>query len=148
MSEATSNSISRLQSQVQQQQAAIQTNFEAAQELYFPTEGLNAVLDQLLDNAIRYKSPDRNLEIKVSTEQLPDMVALKIEDNGIGIDLAKHGEKLFQMFKRLNKGKGGSGIGLYIVKRIIDKSGGKIDVESQPGKGTIFTLMIPQPKIL
>jgi signal transduction histidine kinase len=66
---------------------------------------------------------------------------LMVQDNGLGINLHKHGEKLFGMFKRIHDYVEDSGIGLYIVKRMVENNGGKIDVESEPGKGSCFKVI-------
>jgi signal transduction histidine kinase len=60
-----------------------------------------------------------------------------VQDNGLGLSPAQQ-SKLFTMFKRMHTHVEGTGIGLYIVKRIIENNGGKIDVESEQGKGTVF----------
>lgn len=65
-------------------------------------------------------------------------VVLTVEDNRIGIDLEKHRKKIFNLFKRLHDHVEGNGVGLYVVKRIIDNYQGKIEVESQVNKGTAF----------
>jgi signal transduction histidine kinase len=62
---------------------------------------------------------------------------LLVQDNGLGLSTSQQ-TKLFTMFKRMHTHVEGSGIGLYIVKRIIENNGGKIDVESEQGKGTTF----------
>ena len=64
---------------------------------------------------------------------------LSISDNGLGIG-AEYKEKMFSMFKRFHNHVEGSGVGLYIVKKIIDNHGGKIEVESEKGKGTTFKI--------
>ncbi|MDQ3536633.1 MAG: HAMP domain-containing histidine kinase [Bacteroidota bacterium] len=64
---------------------------------------------------------------------------MKVNDNGLGISKGNK-DKIFSMFKRFHDHVEGSGIGLYIVKRIIDNAGGKIEVESEPGVGTTFNI--------
>ena len=62
------------------------------------------------------------------------------------MDIVKHREKIFGIFKRLNDTVEGSGIGLYIIKRLIEESGGTIDVSSEVDKGSVFTIIIPPIK--
>jgi signal transduction histidine kinase len=64
-------------------------------------------------------------------------MVLLVEDNGLGIDLSQE-DKIFAMFKRLHDHVEGSGVGLYIVKKIIENAGGKIEVQSEVDRGTIF----------
>ena len=68
---------------------------------------------------------------------------LRVQDNGLGFDVAEVKGKLFGMFQRLHTHVEGSGIGLYMVKKIVENSSGRIDVQSQPGEGTTFTVYFP-----
>jgi signal transduction histidine kinase len=79
------------------------------------------------------------LKIKVLSKEVDGYSLLMIRDNGIGIDLEQHGEMIFFPFKRIGaKEAEGTGIGLYIVKSIIEKNGGFIKLKSYPGEGTAF----------
>jgi signal transduction histidine kinase len=69
-------------------------------------------------------------------------IVLSVQDNGLGIDMRQE-EKLFALFKRLHSHVDGTGIGLYIVKRIIENAGGKIEVESKVGAGSTFRVFFP-----
>jgi PAS domain S-box-containing protein len=103
------------------------------------------ILQNLISNAIKYRSADREPIIKISAkEQGPDWVFV-IEDNGIGIE-SKFYEKIFVIFQRLhNKNEySGTGIGLAICKKIIDRFNGKIWVESVLGVGSKFYFSIPK----
>ena len=69
-----------------------------------------------------------------------------IEDNGIGIDLEKHSsifERFYRVEKSRNRSSGGAGIGLTVVKDLVEVHGGKISVNSQPGRGTKFKIVLP-----
>jgi len=78
------------------------------------------------------------LVIKIKSRKEKEYTILSVKDNGSGIDLAKNMNKLFQPFKRLTDQGTGSGLGLIIVKRVIEKSQGYLEVFSQPGSGTEF----------
>jgi two-component system, chemotaxis family, CheB/CheR fusion protein len=106
-------------------------------EIPFPKKNLRSVLLNLLTNCIKYRQPERDLEITIKTEKLKDYIVLSIRDNGIGIEKDKTG-KIFSLFKRVNTGVDGSGVGLYLIKKMITNAGGKIEVESEPGKGSTF----------
>jgi signal transduction histidine kinase len=99
---------------------------------------LSSIMRNLISNAIKYSYPDRPPHINICTEQKGDVVMLLVQDNGMGMDLKKWGHQLFKPFKRLNNHKKGTGIGLHLVKQIIEKNGGKIRVKSQPGQGATF----------
>ncbi len=99
---------------------------------------LYSILKNLLGNALKYGKDDEPLHINISGYKLEHFTLIKFCDNGIGIDLEKNKGSLFTPFKRLTKKGEGTGVGLYIVKSIIEKNGGYIEVESQPGMGTTF----------
>ncbi|MDQ3536234.1 MAG: PAS domain-containing sensor histidine kinase, partial [Bacteroidota bacterium] len=99
----------------------------------------NSILYNLISNAIKYRSSERNLIIIIRSYIKNDRIILEVEDNGLGIPLNKQG-KLFTMFKRLHSHVEGTGIGLYIIKRIVENNGGTIRVESEEGKGTKFII--------
>jgi PAS domain S-box-containing protein len=119
--------------------ATIITDFSVINKLSFSKKNLRSVIYNLLSNAVKYRDKNRASEIFIKTEKVDDYTVLTIIDNGLGIH--KQGrEKLFTMFKRFHDHVEGTGIGLYIVKRIMDNSGGKIEVESEVGIGTTFKL--------
>ncbi|MFN3405381.1 MAG: ATP-binding protein [Cytophagaceae bacterium] len=108
-------------------------------ELQYSRKYLRSILYNLLSNAIKYKHPERDPVIHIRTYNQDKSVVLEVEDNGLGTDVNKK-EKMFQMFRRLHSHVEGSGLGLYIIKRIVDNYGGSIEVESEIGKGTLFRL--------
>jgi two-component system, chemotaxis family, sensor kinase Cph1 len=118
----------------------IQTDFQVHTIPYSKT-GLKSILYNLVTNAVKYRSNARNPVVKISTVSQNSKTVLIIEDNGLGIDLKKHHDKVFGLFKRLHDHVEGSGIGLHIIKRLIEDNGGSIEVESEPDKGTIFKII-------
>ena len=102
------------------------------------------VVDNLLSNASKYTPEEGRLSLSLAKNK--DNIQLKVCDNGVGID-AEDISRLFQKFTRidnpLSTRVGGSGIGLYLLKQIIDLHMGKIDVKSTPGKGTKFMVILP-----
>ncbi|MDR3491561.1 MAG: ATP-binding protein [Gammaproteobacteria bacterium] len=98
----------------------------------------------LLGNAIKFRKPDVRPEIHISAEKKEGMWLFSVRDNGIGIDL-KYKDKLFIIFKRLaGKEYAGSGIGLAVCKRIVERHKGTIWVDSELGKGSTFYFTLPQ----
>lgn len=108
---------------------------------------INQVFTNLIDNAIKYRSPDRQCEIIISGKSTINDVTYYVEDNGVGIK-PEHHELIFKIFHRLNPGDtvSGEGLGLAIIKRIIDKHYGSIEVESKPGKYSRFIITLPVVK--
>lgn len=127
--------------QIEKYNAEIQCEF-AVPEISFSRKNLRSIIYNFVSNGIKYSAPERRPHIKLSSEQQNGFVVLTIADNGLGIPVENQ-NKLFQMFKRLHNHVEGTGIGLYIVKRIVDNAGGKIEVESGVGKGSVFKLYFP-----
>jgi signal transduction histidine kinase len=104
---------------------------------------LGQVFQNLISNAVKFRS-DRASRIEIKAERDDGMWRFSVADNGIGID-AKFRERIFQMFQRLHeRGKyEGSGIGLAIAKKIIERHGGRIWFVSSLGQGTTFHFTLP-----
>ncbi len=104
---------------------------------------LKVILNNLISNAYKYHRLDQaDPFISFSAKRNHDRVVIKITDNGSGIEPDYH-HKIFDMFFRASVKSEGSGLGLYIVKETLQKMNGTIWVESNPGKGTVFTFAIP-----
>ncbi|MBB6609606.1 CHASE domain-containing protein [Pontibacter sp. Tf4] len=127
---------------VQETDTKLETNFEVEAILY-ARKNLRSIIYNLVSNAVKYRSPNRTPVVKVKTYREKDYVVLEIADNGLGIK-KEHQHKLFSMFRRLHKHVEGTGIGLYIVKRIIENNGGRISVESDQDVGTTFKVYFKQ----
>jgi PAS domain S-box-containing protein len=130
-----------IQDMIDEHKATIHLDITEFPDLSISNKNLKSVIYNLLSNAIKYRSPDRAPEVFIKTEKQGDYVLLTISDNGLGInDTDKN--KIFEMFKRLHSHVDGTGIGLYIVKRIIENMGGKIEVESTLGQGSLFRIYL------
>ncbi|MBI5563178.1 MAG: HAMP domain-containing protein [Deltaproteobacteria bacterium] len=106
-------------------------------------EGLTEVFTNIVENAIKYNRPRGSVDIRVSEET--DGAAVFIEDTGIGIPREEQ-DKIFDRFYRVDASRGltvGSGLGLSIVRTIVEAHGGRIEVESEAGKGSIFRVFLP-----
>jgi PAS domain S-box-containing protein len=104
---------------------------------------LDSILLNILTNAIKYRSPNRTPKIEIKVYSVQGEMALEIADNGIGIDLDRHGSELFGMYKTFNQNKDARGIGLFITKNQVEAQGGRIEVESQVNTGTTFRVYLP-----
>jgi PAS domain S-box-containing protein len=116
---------------------------EQTEAFYTDLHRLKVVLNNLISNAYKYSSTHRrDCYIKVTVHVAYDKATIRIEDNGQGID-KNHLEKIFDMFFRASEGKGGTGLGLYIVRETLEKMNGSIHVVSELGKGTSFVVTLP-----
>ena len=107
-------------------------------------QAISQLADNLIDNAIKYT--DVAGSISVGLEQLAQLAILTIKDSGIGIS-PQYQQRIFERFYRVDKARsrelGGTGLGLSIVKNIADRHGGNVSVESQPGIGSTFKVVLP-----
>ncbi|MDQ3049746.1 MAG: PAS domain S-box protein [Bacteroidota bacterium] len=124
-------------------QIDIKINVNSNSPVYTDKSRLNIVLNNLISNAIRYQNsqiPNPFVDIKVDTSDTE--TGIIIRDNGIGIRKELH-QKIFDMFYRISEESVGSGLGLYIVKEAVSKLNGNIEITSEPGEGSTFTIKIP-----
>ncbi|WMJ73818.1 chemotaxis protein CheB [Cytophagaceae bacterium ABcell3] len=119
--------------------AKIEVDVSACGIIKFSKKNLKSIFYNLLSNAIKYRHPNRPPYIKVDGYSEQEYDVISVQDNGLGIDDASK-EKVFSMFKRFHDHVEGTGIGLYIVKRIIENAEGKIEVDSVPGEGSVFRM--------
>ncbi|MEL7342044.1 MAG: ATP-binding protein [Bacteroidota bacterium] len=126
---------------IREKQVSIQAEFQVKTVSYIKPF-LESVIRNLVQNAIKYAREDVQPSIRLSTYQQDEYIVLEVEDNGIGIDLEKVGNRLFRPFKRFTEQADGKGIGLHLVKSMVEKNGGKIVVQSQPGHGTTFKVYL------
>ena len=110
-------------------------------EIFFSRRKIRSIIHNLLQNAIKFRSPDRKPEILIKTFREPDFIVLSIRDNGIGVDASKQ-KDIFEKYYRIDNSIDGTGIGLHLVKELIVNAGGKVLVESQVGKGTEFKVYL------
>jgi len=103
---------------------------------------INQVFSNLLGNAVKFIDPDRAGVIKISGKKKKDLVLYSVEDNGIGIP-SNLQAKIFGLFHKLDTKTPGIGLGLTIVKQILDKHNGNIQIHSKKGKGTRITVSLP-----
>ncbi len=126
------------------QQAEAQLTVEVANcpAITFSQKNLRSVVYNLVSNAVKYRSPERPAHVQVETHCTDQYIIFSVHDNGLGLSAANQ-LKLFGMFQRLHDHVEGSGIGLYMVKRMVENVGGRIEVESELGLGSTFRVYFP-----
>jgi len=103
---------------------------------------ISSVLQNLIHNAIIYRKNKGDSFIKIQVYRENGSKIIEVSDNGVGIPVEFHA-KIFDMFYRANENSNGSGLGLYIVKNILEKLGGEIELKSEAGKGCVFRITLP-----
>ena len=129
-----------LSSLIQQYKPLITVEFQR-DKVRLSKKDFASILYNLLSNAIKYNDPSRLCEVHISTEGQDGFFILTVSDNGLGMR-PDFKEKIFKMFKRMHDHVEGTGIGLYIIKRIVENHGGEIKVESELGKGSVFKIFL------
>lgn len=105
---------------------------------------LQRSLQELLINSFNYRNPHKPLVINLHITKNNGNIEILVEDNGTGIDLKSHGNKMFNLHQRFHETTTGRGVGLYLVKRQIEALNGSVKVRSSPGEGAAFTIDLPQ----
>lgn len=124
--------------QITESNAAITCDFLKAPSISYNRNYLESIFLNLLTNAIKYRANNRPPTIHVETKASEAGISLTITDNGLGIDLNKHGDKLFCLNKTFHDNPEAKGVGLYITKTHVESMGGNICVDSQVDKGSTF----------
>lgn len=138
-----------LQDELDQQGGLIEADFSARPQLNYVASDLQIIFQTLIVNALRFAHPDRPLILKISSKEVEnEYVLLRFEDNASGIDLQQFREKLFAPFACFHAGKSGTGIGLYLLKSMLNRHGGKIELESSCEKGSSFLVYLKDQPIL
>lgn len=110
-------------------------------EIVFSRRKIRSIIYNLINNAIKFKSSERQPNIIVTTKKENEFMVISVKDNGIGIDESRL-EAIFSKYYRSENAIEGSGIGLYLVKELVCNAGGRVVVKSQLGKGTKFKVYL------
>lgn len=127
--------------------ATVELNFSNNEKICTNPAYLESILLNLLINAIKYKSYDHDPLISISLTKDASYLILAVRDNGLGIDLKKYRDRLFGMYNTFHGNKDAKGLGLFIIKTQIETLNGKIEAESEPGKGSTFKVYFPLEKL-
>jgi chemotaxis family two-component system sensor kinase Cph1 len=124
--------------------AKVEMNFDD-KGTYSSFSEMASVLQNLLTNSIKYRRKDVPLVIDISTKEKNGRTIVDYKDNGLGIDLKQFEGKLFSMFQRFTSDKSisGTGVGMYIIKRLIDKNNGSVKLESELNNGLRYLITLP-----
>jgi PAS domain-containing protein len=129
-----------LETEIKCNKVTIVNNLDVTKTIQFIPAYLESIFLNFTTNAIKYAYPNRNAIIEFSSEIQNNKLVLYIKDNGLGINLAKHGNRLFGMYKTFHKNDNARGLGLFITKNQIEAMNGVVEVESEVNVGTTFKI--------
>jgi PAS domain S-box-containing protein len=132
------------QTALEAQRCTVHRHGDPAVEVYADATGLALVLRNLLGNAIKFSAKASAPTLDLGCQQRGAMALLWVRDNGVGFDMKYH-DRIFEMFQRLHRQEAfpGTGIGLALVKKAVERMGGRVWAESMPGAGATFWLELP-----
>jgi signal transduction histidine kinase len=143
LADLTNEVLTLLQPQVAAAQGCVHTDFTALPSLQFERSSLRTILLNLLSNALKYRHSERPCSVEVRAYEEAGQPVLEVRDNGLGIDMERHGGEMFQLFRRFHpQASSGTGVGLFLVNRLVQAQGGHIEVTSREGEGTTFRLYL------
>lgn len=128
-----------LGAEIHRSQAVIHVDFTCP-GLDYVLVYFNSILYNLVSNALKYRSPDRLLQLDLRSWRADGQVFLEVQDNGLGIDLEKHEQHLFQLHQVFSQHADAHGVGLYLTYHQVEFLGGEITVTSEPGQGSCFRI--------
>lgn len=131
----------QLQSAICEKQAQINLSLEV-KTVNYPKAYLESILYNFISNALKYHRPGVPPDITICTKMENDKVQLSVRDNGLGIDMVRHGDKMFKLNQVFHAGHDSKGFGLYLTKTQVESLGGNISVESKPDEGTEFVVTL------
>lgn len=131
-----------LRTQIEESHASLVTDYSGAEEVYSISTYIENILYNLVSNAIKYRHPQRQPVVQISSRHENQEVCIEVKDNGIGFDIEANKDNLFKLYKRFHDHVEGKGIGLYMVKTQSEVLGGRIEVTSIPDHGTIFRIFL------
>lgn len=132
--------LSQFRDIIDEKDVKINTDFSKAPSVNFNKAYLESIFSNLLTNAVKYRLNSGTLVISISSEENGDEIILKFQDNGRGINLELHKEKLFGLYQRFHENTEGKGLGLFLVKSQMEALNGHIRVESKINEGALFIL--------
>ncbi len=127
-----------IEATIKNEGVSIITEFSQVDDLFTLKTYIHSIFHNLISNSIKYRQLGINPLIEISSARNGNTICLTFKDNGLGIDLAKCGAQVFGLYKRFHGHIEGKGMGLFMVKTQVESLGGKISIESEVNKGTIF----------
>jgi light-regulated signal transduction histidine kinase (bacteriophytochrome) len=132
-----------LSQSIKESKAEIDVNFNGTHVIYAPRTYVESIFLNMTSNALKYRREDVAPKISIHAAVENDNFCIRVKDNGLGIDLDKHGTKLFGLRKTFHRNKDSRGVGLFITRAQVESLGGEINVKSKPMEGAEFIISFP-----
>lgn len=142
LAKEVSNTLKVLSGDIIENEVEIAMDISADIQIEVIPAYLDSILLNVIDNAIKYRSVEVDSRIEINAKVEGKNTILRIADNGIGIDLDRNAKRIFRMYETFSSNKDSRGFGLYITKNQIEAMNGRIEVESELGKGTAFSIYL------
>ncbi len=132
----------RYANQIRERNATIEVHVNRLPTVSYPISYIEVALGQLLSNALQFAQDDRPLLFSVTSDVVHGKAMITVKDNGKGLDLERYGEQVFRYGSTFHREHSGRGTGLFMVRTVVESLGGTCSVESVPGTGTVFTIVL------
>jgi PAS domain S-box-containing protein len=142
LNKTTKKVIALLQGTILEAGATIEHDYKAVSDIHFPEKYIDNIIFNLVENALKYRSPERSLNLQLRSYINNGYIYLDVKDNGLGIDLNKYGSKIFRLRKTFHAHPHARGFGLFQIKNQLEAIGGTINVTSEAGVGSTFTVRL------
>ncbi|HLT52488.1 MAG TPA: PAS domain-containing sensor histidine kinase [Flavobacteriaceae bacterium] len=148
LADCISKLLESFQLEVNQHNIALHFNKLSNASMFTNKSYLESILHNLISNAIKYRDTKKSAKIDLTLSSSETHINILVSDNGIGIDMEKFGDRVFEMYQTFHgtKRNDSKGIGLYITKSQVEALGGYIEVASTPSQGTKFSISFPKNK--
>lgn len=131
--------------EIKELNAEVIANFEKAPAVEYSNAYLESIMQNLLSNALKYRSPERVPRIQFESNIVNGQTILQVKDNGRGIDMNANGAQVFGFLQTFHSNPDAKGLGLFLTKKHIESMGGEITVDSEVGVGTSFQIVFNKP---
>lgn len=142
LEQVTEKVMKQLSAEASETSVEVRTDFSEVPLLHSLPQYVESIFFNLISNSIKYRSPNRPPVITVRSKRVNGSTQIIFSDNGLGIDLNRHRDTVFNLYKRFHFHVEGKGLGLYLVRTQVEALGGTIRIESDPNVGSIFTISL------
>ncbi|MGB0918306.1 MAG: sensor histidine kinase [Flavobacteriales bacterium] len=125
---------------IEESKTKITWDFSEIDRVVYPVNHVHNIVLNLVSNAIRYRDPNKINEVSIRTKIIDGSVLLSVKDNGLGIDLERHGNSIFKLYKTFHSNPASKGVGLFLIKNQLSSLQGDVQVKSEVGEGSKFTV--------